>query len=154
MAIDIWPWAIDRAASSWAPNYTVIDLANPANESGIITDIEIRLTTNATTCKVATFYLDSWTTYVPRDVVSLWAVTAWAKRSFSGKSLSVEVWDFIWVYIDSEIERVNSWWAWVMYVLWDKTWESASYTLSSNSSMSIYWYWESISATWNFFTMF
>jgi hypothetical protein len=56
MSISIGAAAIDRAAYASA-NSTLLDLANPASESGTVSTVEIWSRTNLSGCKVGIFYL-------------------------------------------------------------------------------------------------
>ena len=101
-AIDVGPGAIDRESTHGAGT-TVIDLANPANRTGLLASIEIWAQANMSGIKVATFY-GSGTSYTPRDVVSLADVTAGSKvtRTVDASSdpiaLSVEAGDYLGIY--------------------------------------------------------
>lgn len=95
--IDVGSAAIDQD-STLAAASTLIDLTNPANAAGVITNIEVWAETNITGLRVGTFYLVSGTTYKCRDSVAIGAVTAGSKQTFTGLSLSVEAGDFIGCY--------------------------------------------------------
>lgn len=73
VAIDIGPGAIDRAA--FASVGTIIDLANPANKSGIITSVDFWFSGGGTGVRVGTFFLVSGTTYQCRDSATIGSVS-------------------------------------------------------------------------------
>jgi len=94
--IDIGNEAIareDYVDHSW----TTIDLNNPANESGIITSIEIWAETDLVNCEVATFFLVSGDSYSTRDTESIGSVASGSKQTFS-VNLDVVVGDYIGIF--------------------------------------------------------
>lgn len=108
MAIDIGAGAINRSTST-SESYTYIDKINPANESGVITAVEIWAYTNLVGCIVGTFYVVSGYTLKCRDSVAIGSVTSGSKQTFSGLSLTVEVGDYIGFYATSgRVERDSS----------------------------------------------
>ena len=149
-AIDIWMPAINRASTigDW---YTLIDVNNPANETGIITDIEIRANEDMWWIKVATFYIVSWTTFTARDMVYIGDATSGSKQTFSWLSLNVNSWDYIWIYFSSwKLERDTYWWAvWYRPLIWD--WTESAYndfvTLQQLDIISLYWIWTTVIPT-------
>lgn len=154
MAIDIWPWAANRDGT-FPPWYTIIDLNNPANESWTINTVDLWYQAGATWVKVATFYFVSWTVFAARDSVTIWNVTSGSKQTFSWLNLSVEAWDFIWVYHTFwNIERSSSWFAGIRYASTDLTNTSAPYTFESWDAISVYGYSVVSGNTTNFFQMF
>ena len=96
-AIDIGSSATDRNSQS-AALYTYIDLANAANSDGEITSVEVWAKQSMTGLRVGTFYLVSGTTYRCRDSVTLGAVTAGSKQTFTGLNIEVKKGDFIGCY--------------------------------------------------------
>jgi hypothetical protein len=98
--IDIGPGATDRAATI-NQGYTLITPANPANNTGIITSIEIWAASTMGGVRVGTFYLVSGSTYKCRDSVTIGTVTAGSKQTFSGLSITVNTGDFIGCYFTS-----------------------------------------------------
>lgn len=106
-AIDVGSPATNRASAS-ANTRTIILAENPANDTGILDSVEIWAATNATGCKVGTFYGSS-TTYTSRDYELLGNVAQGSKQTFTGLSIDVVASDLIGFYIASgNIERDNS----------------------------------------------
>lgn len=95
-AIDIGPGAVDRSNTGWA-EYTVIDLANPANDTGSLDTFELWFNSTGSGVKVGTFYGSS-TDYTSRDVETIGDVTSGSKQTFTGKDCSVTSGDFVGVY--------------------------------------------------------
>lgn len=105
--ISIGAEAIDRA--SQFPSYTVIGLDNPANETGIITSVEIWAKINLTQCQVATFFLVSGNNLSTRGSHYIGNVTAGSKQVFSGLSINVVASDFLGIYYNNgQMERSTS----------------------------------------------
>lgn len=99
VVIDIGNPAIYRDfAFAW--NYTIIDLENPANESGKIKSVELWAKTNLLQCEVATFFHVAGNNYSTRDHQYIGSVTAGAKRTFV-VDINVQVGDFIGIYYDT-----------------------------------------------------
>jgi hypothetical protein len=96
--IDIWSAATTRDSSFSSWWYTLIDLNNSANKDWKIDTREICALTNMSGITVASFYLDSGTTYKSRSSATLWSAASWAKRTFTWLNISVKQWDFIWIY--------------------------------------------------------
>lgn len=94
--IDVGPGAIDRS-SSFNYGYTIIDQANPANDTGILTSFDIWGTTNISSVKMGTFYGSS-TSYTCRDYETLGTVVGGSKQSYTGLDCSVTSGDFIGSY--------------------------------------------------------
>lgn len=99
MAIDIGAGAANYE-NDLSSGYTLIDLTNPANESGALDIIEIWTATNGTGVKVGTFY-GSGTSYTNRDYETLGSVASGSKHTFTGLSCSVQTGDFLGVYLGS-----------------------------------------------------
>jgi len=93
--IDIGMPAIDRAST--APEYTWVNIGNPANESGTITSIEIWANSALTNCEVATFYVVSGNNLSTRDTEVIGSVTGHSKQTFV-VNLDVQVGDYIGAY--------------------------------------------------------
>ncbi len=91
--------AIDRLFA-FAASYTYIDLANPINLTGRITDIEVWANGDIADLRVGTFYWVSGSTYTCRDSELIGAVTAGSKQRFSVTLNAVEG-DFIGCYFTS-----------------------------------------------------
>ncbi len=98
--IDVGNDATVRNAG-FANNYTIIDIANPANASGNIDSVEIYARTEIGACKVGTFYLVSGTIYKCRASVTIGTVAAGSKQVFSGLTLPIVTGDFIGMYYTS-----------------------------------------------------
>ncbi len=97
--IDLGSEATNRS-TVYPLGFTLVDLANPANASGVLTSIEVWAATTIAGFRVGTFYLVSGTTYKCRDSVTLGAVTAGSKQTFSTR-LTVVAGDFIGCHWDS-----------------------------------------------------
>jgi len=95
--IDIGSAAEDRAFDGTF-GYTRVDKANPANETGTITSIEIWAGTSLENCEVATFFVVSGNFLSTRDTHTIGAVTGGSKQTFSGLSLDVQAGDYIGIY--------------------------------------------------------
>ncbi len=104
--IDIGAEAINRGDST-SEGYTYIDRTNPANESGLITTIEIWAYAVLVNCVVGTFEkLAEANTLKCRDSVAIGDVPRWSKQTFNGLSLAVEAGDYIGFYATSgRVER-------------------------------------------------
>ncbi len=101
--------AIDRGASLGA--YTMIN-DNPANESGIINNVEIWASTSLVNCEVAIFYKPDPggfpNNFTTKDVQFIGAVTSGSKQTFP-VDLDVVAGDYIGIYFTSgNIERDSS----------------------------------------------
>ena len=108
-AIDIGSTASDRNTKE-DPNYTVIDSANPANDTGAITSIEIYAVSgnDLVNCEVATFNEVDTDTFTTRDAETIGAVTGGSKQTFSGKDMDVATGDYIGiVFTGGQLERSN-----------------------------------------------
>ena len=93
-AIDIGDEAINRT-NGWADVITIVNQGNPANETGIITSIEIWAHLNMSNVEVATFFVVSGNNLSTRDTHTIGSVTAGSKQTFSGLNLSVQAGDYI-----------------------------------------------------------
>ena len=93
--IDVGPGAIDRSSYE-GYGYTLIDIDNPANETGHITSVELWFNTNATGVKVGVFY-GSGASYTCRAYATIGNVTAGSKQTFA-VDIAVQAGDFLGVY--------------------------------------------------------
>jgi len=105
-AIDIGNAAIDRS-SSYGGNYTMVEMANPANASGVITSIEVWANTPITNFRVATFSA-SGNVLTARDTVNIGSVTSGSKQTFSGLSLAVNEGDYLGAYWASSENKLEA----------------------------------------------
>ena len=107
LATDIiigWP-AIGRGTSLGA--YTMIN-DNPANESGVINNVEIWCSTSLVNCEVAIFTQGDANVFSTGDIEFIGAVASGAKRTFV-VDLDVVAGDYIGMYFTSgNIERDSS----------------------------------------------
>jgi len=99
-AIDIGAAAISRGYGTTS-GYTYVLRDNPANDSGIITSVEVWAKTAMAGLRVGTFYLVSGTTYKCRDSATLGSVATGSKRTFSDLAIQVVVGDLIGFYATS-----------------------------------------------------
>jgi hypothetical protein len=140
-AIDVGPGATDRA-TNFSEGNTVFDLANPANDTGVITSLELWFNTSATGVRMGTFYLISGSTFHCRDSVSIGNVTSGSKQTFNGLSVNITSGDYIGFYCATGlIEAAASGGSGVRYYYGANkctTGTEASYTLSSGQAVSIY----------------
>ena len=95
-AIDIGPGATNRS-STQAADYTVVDLANPANDSGYLDVFEVWAATDLTGCKIGTFS-GSGLNYNDRDFETIGNVTSGSKQTFTGKNCDVLTGDYLGAY--------------------------------------------------------
>ncbi|MFA4917123.1 MAG: LamG-like jellyroll fold domain-containing protein [Syntrophales bacterium] len=95
--LDVGSAVSDRGGNAGA-TYTYIDLANPADYTGYINHIQIWANQNMTGLKVGTFYLDSGTTYICRDSVTIGSVTAGSAVTFGDLRIRVVAGDLIGCY--------------------------------------------------------
>ena len=95
--INIGPGAIDRA-TTFTQGFTLIDNANPANDTGTIDAFEIwAQSTMSGTNKVGTFY-GSGTSYTNRDGQTIGSVTAGSKQTFTLLDIDVTTGDLAGIY--------------------------------------------------------
>lgn len=107
MAITVGPEAINRASVTVAGN-TVIDLANPANASGLITQVDVYVASQITSAKIGIFYLVSGSTYHCRSSYTT-GVLPVGLNQLTGLSLAVTAGDFIGIYhATGTVDRANS----------------------------------------------
>jgi hypothetical protein len=104
-SIDIGPGATNRS-SIYSYGNTCIEEANPANDTGSITSVEIWASSNMGGCEVATFTKGSGTVFSTRDTHTIGSVTAGSKQTFSGLDMDVQTGDYLGIYWSSgELER-------------------------------------------------
>jgi len=96
-SIDIGAGATDRADTG-IPGYTVVGLANPANEAGDVDTVQFWYNSNGAGVKAGIFYLVSASTYRCRSAVSIGNVTAGSAASFTGLTLATQIGDFLAAY--------------------------------------------------------
>lgn len=140
-AIDIGPDATSRTAGAGAGS-TFIMKANPANDSGVITSVDVWAYATITGLRVGTFYLVSGTTYKCRDSASLGSVATGSKQTFTGLAITVVAGDLIGFYITTSGSLMYSTsggtgYFWVSGEYIDPT-DSTSYTSQSSRDMSLY----------------
>jgi len=92
--IDIGGGATDRN-DAHNPNHTIIDQANPANDSGTITTIYTWFATTGANFQVGFFEEVSADTFTTRSDQNLGSVTPGSQQSFTGLSLAVVAGDYI-----------------------------------------------------------
>ena len=138
--IDVGSEVKDRA-SQFIAGYTVIDIANPANDTGVLDTFEIWLVSaNTGGVKVGTFSYSS-PNATNRDFENLGAVTNGSKQTFTGKNCDVSSGDLIGVYLVSNgaIERDITGYSGTYYVVSDIFGAGASsVTLVADDAISIY----------------
>jgi hypothetical protein len=105
--ITVGPAAIDRAATFDAGN-TLLDLANVATFSGIITTIAVYVNSQITTAKIGLFYFTAGSTYVCRSSVTTGVLTV-GLNTLTGLSLAVLKGDVIGMYnATGKVDRADS----------------------------------------------
>jgi len=96
--IDVGPTATDRASTA-ASGSTFLDIANTANGTGTLTNVQIFANQNLSDCKVGVFYTDGGN-YKCRSAATIGAVTAGSTQTFT-VSLAITTGDFIGIYYSS-----------------------------------------------------
>lgn len=146
MAIDIGEAAIDRAGGA-SYNTTWINKGNPANDTGTIDSIEIYALNNLSGCKIGIFYTTNGNTLKCRSVVTLGAITAGSKQTFTTDSesnaisLTVVTGDYIGIYFASgDIESAyvggdNLWYQTADHCVVD---DSVAYSVHTGHLISLY----------------
>jgi hypothetical protein len=139
--IDIGPGAINRSGT-WSfktEDSTIVDLGNPANDTGILDTFEIFANTTLSDVKIGTFS-GSDTSYDDRDYEIIGTVTASSKQTFTGKNCNVSSGDYLGIFAtDGAIERATSGGASVYYKVGDYFGSgSNTYTLVADDVISIY----------------
>lgn len=80
--------------------FTDINIADAANDTGKITSFEAWVQANATGCKIGTFS-GSGITYTSRDVEVIGNIVTGSKQTFSGLNCDVVTGDFVGAYMDN-----------------------------------------------------
>lgn len=99
--IDIGDAAIERTGGAGGPR-TVINMGNPANDTGAITSVEIWARYSLSNCKVATFIRVSGSIFSTRDWEYIGNVASGSKRTFSALDMDVGTGDYIGIYYPEE----------------------------------------------------
>lgn len=138
-SIDVGPGATDRA-STHSSGYTVVNLGNPANDTGTLDTYEVWMASNGSGFIGATFSGSggSWTA---RDSEAIGSVTSGSKQTFSGLSITVETNDCLGYYFSGgTIERDTSGQSGYVFISGDYTASSSSgyNTSASDDASSIY----------------
>jgi len=138
-AIDIGPEAINRGTSKVAAGKTIICLDNPANDSGIITDVEIWAQTTVDSMTIAIFSGGGGAgEYTARSSAVLGEIVAGTKKSFSGLNLAVETGDYIGCYCTTGKHEIDeSGFAGILEFTGDGTGGAETYTLDAGDAISI-----------------
>lgn len=150
-AIDMGSPAINRG-STFPTNYTIIEKANPANEAGTITSVEIWANTNLSDVEVATFYYTGvFSRYTTRDTHFIGAVTSGSKQTFSGLSIDVQTGDYIGIFYYPGIMEIDtSGGTEMMYKAGDHIpCTDADFTSASGYLVSLYATGETITVGWD-----
>ena len=139
-AIDVGSAASDRA-ERFPGGYTFIDLNNPADFTGKITNIAIYVNTQMASAKVATFYAVDATHYTARSVSGNLGVVGVGLKNFS-VNLNVIAGDFIGIYFTDAADYIDAYTtggSGVMYLAGDQTaCENTEFTLQAGGIMSLY----------------
>ena len=142
ISIDVGSACIDRAVGQDG-NYTFIDLANPVDYTGKITNVAIYAVAghNMTSVKVATFYSTGGNNYTARDVsADLGTVVGGSVQNFA-VNLNVVAGDVIGIYFDAAgwIELSTSLGSGIVYLEGDQTaCVDETFTLLANYAISLY----------------
>lgn len=93
-SIDIGPGATNRA--TYDTNNITISPTNPANESGILSTVEIWMASNCTADGlIGTAFVVSGNNLTSRDYENVGAITAGSKQTFTSLSIDVTAGDYI-----------------------------------------------------------
>lgn len=148
-AIDVGNPAIDRTSGA-VQGSTIIDLTNPANDSGILTDVDLWFKINFGTpanVKVGTFYLVSGVTYKCRAYAYVGTITPGSKQTVSGLAIPIHAGDFIGIFwsnlsTESSIEQDSAGYVGYAYKIGDyvTVGSETTYTVGSNGRISVYGY--------------
>jgi hypothetical protein len=141
-SIDIGPGAIDRAGANSGNGYTVIEFTNPANDTGILTTMEVWAVSTITGFKMGTFS-GSGTSYTYRDHETLGTITSGSKQTFTGLSCSVSSGDYLGFYYVSSslgLEYDSTGYSGGCYKAGDRMIAEGAqtYTTVSNYAQSVY----------------
>lgn len=117
---------------------TLIVKESPASAFAYITSVEIWCNTNLSGCVVATFYNTGGNNFTVRDSHAIGAVSAGAKRTFSGLSLLAYTGDYIGIYassgmIDTSVSGGQGLWQ----LNGDRTSGSATFSYSAGWTISL-----------------
>jgi nicotinic acid phosphoribosyltransferase len=105
--IDVGLTPVNRGAASSA-THSLLDLNNPANDTGSLDTFEIWAATNLSGTKIGTFS-GSGTSWTVRDYESIGNVTSGSKQTFTGKNCNVSTNDVLGIYFSGgTIERDTS----------------------------------------------
>ncbi len=100
-AIDVGPGAANLVGTG-GPDYTCIDRANSANDTGLIDTLQVWFNSNATVVNLGLFYLVSGTTYKCRSAYSWGDVASGSVQTATvGVSLAVTAGDLLGCYWDT-----------------------------------------------------
>lgn len=137
-AITIGTTPVNRGTSFGV--VTLIELSNPAGDSGTINTVEIWASSNLSNCEVATFFNVSGNNYSTRDSAALGAVTAGSKQTFSGLSITCQTGDYIGIYYTAgSIERDTSGGSGVMWAAGDQIpCTNKAFSASASNIISLY----------------
>ncbi len=127
--IDVGSSATDRNSAAGA-GYTYIPLANPANETGVITSVKLWFNTNATGVRVIVFSKNG-AIFTPVSFASIGNVTAGSEQTFS-VSLNINSGNYLGVYTATGgLDYVNSGGSGYYYKQYDQS-EAGAQTFSTN----------------------
>lgn len=137
-AIDVGALAQDRTVSA-ASGFTMIELGNPANLSGVLTRVSIYAFVTLQDCKVGTFYDLGAGQFACRDYANIGTVAAGAERQFLNY-INVEAGDYIGIYFTSgELEADAAGGSGHRYKSGDQfDAGTQTYTLSTGTILSLY----------------
>lgn len=140
MAIVIGAAATDRSANL-NPNWTSINLDNPANGTGIITSVELYALAGEDLegCKVGTFSRDG-DKFTCRDYATIGDVIGGSKQTFGGLSINCVAGDYIGIFFSvGLLERDISGYAGVYSKSGDQfDADEQTYTLFADDANSLY----------------
>jgi hypothetical protein len=136
--IDIGPGATNRA-STVSYNQTLVDVNNPANNTGTLDTMEFWANSTISGTKCGTFS-GSDTSYDDRDYETIGSITGGSKQTFTGLNCDVSSGDFLGIYYSSGLmERDTTGYAGVYSKTGD--WfgsDTQLYTLFYGDAISIY----------------
>ena len=137
MVIDIGSAATDRGGAG-GNNYTLLSLLNPANDSGVLTAIEIWAVTDITGCKAGTFY-GSGASWQCRSYATIGNVTSGSKQTFNGLNIAVQINDLLGVFFDTGSLEIDTTGGQAYYLSGDK-FSGGPYTFTDwgNKTLSLY----------------
>lgn len=137
-AIDVGTGAVDFA-STRGGGYTRIDVNNPANDSGTLSNMEIWANTNLSNVKCGTFS-GAAPNFDDRDYETLGTVASGSKQTFVGLDCDVVTNDYLGIYYSAgDLDHDTAVGAGHYWVAGDKFGGgSNAYTLNTTSSIAIY----------------